>query len=362
MENLVSSQHRNLRPLSVLRSIMSALLALLISSCATPSRPELRRFEFTRPEMGLPFRIVLYAPSAELASGAAEAAFARISELNSILSDYDSDSELSRLSRTSGSNQEIPVSHDLWAVLSRSQEISRQSDGTFDITVGPLVNLWRKARRDQKLPRRDLLETAKSRVGYTNIVLNSRRKTAKLLRPDMRLDVGGIGKGYALDEALKVLKNHGVSRALVTGGGDMAAGEPPPGQKGWRIEIAPLDVTNAPPARFVSLVHAGLATSGDLFQRLEIDGRRYSHIVDPRTGFGLTNHSLVTIIARDCTTADGLSKVVSVLGSDKGFRIVRSNGAAAHIVEKPEDLLQHQETANFSRHIIRRANSDGKER
>jgi thiamine biosynthesis lipoprotein len=297
--------------------------------------------------MGLPFRIVLYAPSVAAASAGAEAAFGRISRLNSILSDYDSDSELSRLSRSSGSHQEIPISDDLWRVLTKAQEISRKSDGAFDVTVGPLVNLWRKARRDKKLPDADWLKEAKSRVGYTNLVLNPARKTAMLLVPEMRLDVGGIGKGYALDEALNVLQRRGIFRALVTGGGDMAAGDPPPLQKGWRIEIPALDATNAPPASFVLLKGHGLATSGDLFQRLEIDGRRYSHIVDPRTGLGLTDHSLVTIIARDCTTADALSKVVSVLGPEKSFEIVHAAGAAARVVRKPNDRIEERETRDF---------------
>jgi thiamine biosynthesis lipoprotein len=189
---------------------VAVLLVLLLASCATPSANNLQRYEFTRPEMGLPFRMVFYAPSPSAATNAAEAAFARISQLNSILSDYDSDSELSRLSRTSGRNRDVSLSDDLWKVLAKAQEISRKSEGAFDVTVGPLVNLWRKARRDKALPRADWLEEARRRVGYTNIVLDPRRKTARLLVPEMRLDVGGIGKGYALDESLKVLQQHGI--------------------------------------------------------------------------------------------------------------------------------------------------------
>jgi thiamine biosynthesis lipoprotein len=120
-----------------------------------------------------------------------------------------------------------------------------------------------------------------------------------------------------VDEALKVLRRLGINRALVAGGGDIAVAEPPPGARGWRIELAPLDAANAPPARFVFLSHAAIATSGDLFQRLEIDGKRYSHIVDPRTGIGLTDHSLVSVIAADCMTADSLTKVISVLGPNR---------------------------------------------
>jgi thiamine biosynthesis lipoprotein len=150
-----------------------------------------------------------------------------------------------------------------------------------------------------------------------------------------------------LDEALKVLEGRGIPRALVTGGGDMVAGDAPPGKKGWRIEVAPLDVSNAPPARFVLLKRAGLATSGDLFQRLEIEGKRYSHIVDPRTGLGLTDHSLVTVIAADGTTADGLSKVVSILKPEKSFPIVKRYGAAARVVRMPDQRIEAFETAEF---------------
>jgi FAD:protein FMN transferase len=319
------------------------------SGCATTQQPSLARYEFTRVEMALPFRIVLFAPNSLAASNAAASAFDRIHQLNAILSDYDSDSELSRLSQSSGQDLEVKVSDDLWNVLTASQEIARASEGAFDITVGPVVNLWRKARRDKKFPRADLLADARSRVGYTNIVLNERSHTAKLLHPDMRLDVGGIGKGYALDEAMKVLQAHGITRALITGAGDMAVGDAPPDKSGWRVELAPLDSPDAPATQFVLLRNCGFATSGDLFQRLEIGGKRYSHIVDPRTGIGLTDHSLVNIVARDATTADALSKVVSVLGSEKGFRIARQKGAEARAVRKPDAQIQLNETAGFKR-------------
>jgi len=324
-------------------------IGLALLGCAARVASEPRRYEFTRTEMALPFRIVLYAPSSAAASNAAMAAFDRIHQLNGVLSDYDSDSELSRLSQTSGGNTEVKVSDDLWNVLRKSQEIARLSAGAFDITVGPVVGLWRKARREQKFPRSDLLAETLARVGYTNLLLNPRTHSAKLLRPGMRLDAGGIGKGYALDRALKVLASRGISRALITGGGDMAIGDPPPGKNGWRIELPPLDVTNAPAPRFLLLQHAGFATSGDLFQRLEINGKRYSHIVDPRTGIGLTDHSLVNIVAKDATTADALSKVVSVLGAGQGFEIIEKQGAEARIVRKPGDQVELAETPGFSR-------------
>ena len=130
----------------------------------------------------------------------------------------------------------------------------------------------------------------------------------------------------------------------------MAVSDPPPGKKGWRIELAALDATNAPPARFVSLSHAALATSGDLFQRLEIDGRRYSHIVDPHTGIGLTDHSLVNVIAPDCITADSLTKVVSVLGPKKGLDFIEATPrAAARVIRQPGDKIELNESSRFGR-------------
>jgi thiamine biosynthesis lipoprotein len=192
------------------------------------------------------------------------------------------------------------------------------------------------------------LEAARAAVGYQHLRLDPDRRTAELRRPKMRLDLGGIAKGYALDEALKTIEDYGVSRALVTGGGDMVAGEAPPGRAGWLIEMAPLGGTNAPPARSVLLRRRALATSGDLFQRFEFGGRRYSHIVDPHTGIGLTDHSLVTVMARDGMTADALSTAVSVLGPDAGLRLVeRERGAAVHIVRQPGADVEERTSRRF---------------
>ncbi len=327
---------------------VAACWILLPTGCATwraPSAPTAssftNRFEFTRPQMGLPFRIALYAPDAASASAAALAAFTRIQQLNDILSDYDTDSELSRLSRTAGDNRAVPVSHDLWFVLARAQRLSARTDGAFDVTVGPYVSLWRKARREKKLPRDDLLAEARAAVGWEKLQLDAQARTAKLLAPGMRLDLGAIAKGYAAGVALQVLRERGFARALVAGGGDMAIGDAPPGKRGWRIEVAPLDVSNAPPARFVWLANCGLATSGDVFQYLDLDGHRYSHIVDPKTGLGLTDHSLVTVIARDAITADSLATAVSVLGPQRGLQLIDDTpGASVCILRPAEDRIE----------------------
>ncbi len=300
--------------------------------------------------MGLPFRIVVYATNEAHATTAIQAAFARIEQLNGILSDYDTDSELSQLSRTSGLGTNVVLSPDLWNVLERAQELARASAGGFDVTVGPIVNLWRKARREKQLPRPDLLRAARDRVGWQKLHLDPRRHTARLEVEDMRLDLGAIAKGYAVDAAMAVLGAHGIPSALVSGGGDLAVSAAPPGRIGWQIELAPLDLTNAPPARFALLQHAALATSGDVFQHVEIDGRRYSHIVDPRTGVGLTDHSLVTVIGPDCTTADSLATAVSVLGPARGLRLVRDHrGVETRIIRAPAGQIEVRVSPGFDR-------------
>jgi thiamine biosynthesis lipoprotein len=298
--------------------------------------------------MGVPFRIVFYASDSLKAATAAEAAFQRIRQLNDIMTDYEMDSELSRLSLSSDQADLVRVSPDLWLILQRAQALAERTGGAFDVTVGPFVNLWRRARRLQQLPDPELLEAARAAVGYKKVRLYPENQAVQLLVPGMRLDLGGIAKGYASDEALKVLRTFGITHALVAADGDIAVADPPPGRAGWRIAIASLDVENAPTNQMLVLKHAAVSTSGDLSQRLEIEGRRYSHVLDPRTGIGLIDHSLVTVIAPDGITADSLTKAVSVLGPKDGLRLIESTpGTAARVVRKPNDQIEIYESSRF---------------
>jgi FAD:protein FMN transferase len=331
--------------------LMAGLLLLLSFSAGTRAcdgSEGLQRYEFTQAQMGLPFRMVLYAPNFSTAEEAARQAFVRVAELNRILSDYDYDSELSALSRGSGQGNSVPVSDDLWKVLARAQELAMKTEGAFDVTIGPCVNLWRKARREKRMPREDLLAEARQAVGYRHLVLEPATRSARLLAPKMGLDLGGIAKGYALDEALAVLKSRGIDRAMVSGGGDMALGEPPPGRAGWRIALEPLEEGEP---QFVELSHAAIATSGDLSQRLEIDGIRYSHILDPRTGIGLTDQSLVTVIAADGMTADSLATALSVLGNEAGLELIKEPKAAARILRVNEGKVEEHRCTNFDAYL-----------
>lgn len=290
--------------------------------------------------MGQPIKILLYAPDEPSANRAAAAAFARIAELDRVMSDYQADSELSRLSATAGSGRAVPVSDDLWRVLDRSQRLAERTDGAFDITVGPYVRLWRRARREKELPSDARLEEARQAVGYRKLRLDEQRQTAELQVPGMRLDLGGIAVGYAVDEAMAVLRHHEITRALIDASGDILVSEPPPGEPGWAVGIAPLDA-EGPPSRYLSLRMASVTTSGDAFQHVVIGGRRYSHIVDPHTGLGLTDRGSVTVVAGDCITADSLATAVSVLGTKRGLTLIEETpGSAALIVRNVDGEIK----------------------
>src|SRR5665213_1380631 len=183
-----------------MKSVFCLLLAIVCASCAFKDTGDqyLKRYEYHNPEMGSPFRIVLYAYNQLAADAAAKAAFQRIAQLNDIMTDYDTDSELNRLSQTSGSGKEIHVSDDLWTVLDRAQELAQRSGGAFDVTVGAYVGLWRKARREGVLPDPARLARAREAVGFARMRLHPERHTVELLVPNMQLDLGGIAKGYAV--------------------------------------------------------------------------------------------------------------------------------------------------------------------
>jgi len=290
------------------------------------------RFEFTQTEMAVPIRIVLYASDNAIAAAAARAAFARFHTLNAILSDYDPQSELRRLCDTSPEGKAVRVSDDLWRVLARAQKLSERSDGAFDVTVGPLVRLWRSARHTKELPSEKSLAAARAKVGYRLVRMNLDGRTVELLRPDMRLDLGGIAKGYAVDEAMRVLRGRGITRMMVEAGGNIGLGDPPPEKPGWRIGVAPPDV-GRPPREYLFLSRAAISTSGDLWQHVVIGGVRYSHLIDPRTGMALTDRSSVTVVGPDGLSTDGLSSAAAILGPAKGMaRVEATPGVAALMV------------------------------
>jgi len=274
---------------------------------------ELLKFQYTELHMGVQARLTLYARDEPSALAAARAAFARIAELEDIFSDYRPGSELMRLCAAAGGPAR-PVSRELFEVLQLAQQISRLSGGAFDVTCGPAVRLWREARRSQSFPPLRGLRRARALVDWRAVELLPETRSVRLRREGMLLDLGGIAKGYACDEAIRVLRRLGVRSALIEMGGDIVASGAPPGEPGWRIEVP-----NAPEVeRFLLLSNGAVSSSGDTEQFVELCGRRYSHIVDPRTALALTTRLTVTVQAPEGVLSDALSTAVSVLGEDAG--------------------------------------------
>jgi thiamine biosynthesis lipoprotein len=316
-------------------------------------RSPLRRFEFSLARMGTTFNIVLYHTEEEEASKAAMAAFSRVERLEAIFSDFREDSENRRLCRF-GAGMPRAVSPELFFVLENSLRFSQLSGGAFDVTIGPVVQVWREARHAGKAPDAGKLAEARRSTGIQNVILDSEQRTVHLLLPNMRLDFGGIAKGYAADEALRVLKSHGIRMALVDGGGDISIGAAPPGQAGWRIEVK--NGLEDPGERVSLVLHdRGVATSGDSFQFLESGGARYSHVVDPGNGVALKNSPGVTVVARDGMTADALATALSVTPADRGMSIVEAvDGASAAIVTRGEKGAEWQVSRGFPQIVRQR--------
>lgn len=307
----------------------------------------LARHEYVETHMAVPFKILLYTSDPAAARRASRAAFERVESLNKTLSDYDPESELSRLSRSAGGSPQ-KVGDDLFDVLTRSQEMHRRSAGAFDVTIAPVGRLWRRARRDHKLPDPTTLAQARTLVGGDKLHLDPQARTVQLAVKGMKLDVGGIAKGYAAGAALEVLKKHGITRALVASAGDIVVGDSPPGSNGWRVAIAPLDPTLGRPYKILLLKNAAVSTAGDAEQFVVIDGHRYSHIIDPRTGMGVEDRASVTVVAPDGATADALETTVYLMGPERGLALIdQTPGTSAVFLRQTQDGVKAFESARF---------------
>jgi thiamine biosynthesis lipoprotein len=305
--------------------LTTAALLVVVFTLGCGTSEQLTPHEYKARHMGVVGRVVLYTETEQAARSAAAAAFTRIAELEDIFSNYRPDSEVGRLQK-SRAGTPVVVSADLMTVLQRSDVLWETSEGAFDPTVGPIADLWRAARVRNVIPERRAIESTRSRTGWQYVRIDSSNHSVTLVREGMSLDFGGIAKGYAADEALRVLRTHHVPRALVELGGDIVVGDPPPGEVGWRIDGAAFGAVDE-----LVVANKGVSTSGDSQQYVEINGVRYSHIIDPRTGIGVTAGSVVTVVADDGLTSDGLATTISVLGKDAGLELARLRFLAARV-------------------------------
>jgi thiamine biosynthesis lipoprotein len=212
-------------------------------------------------------------------------------------------------------------------MLLTSQRAAAKSSGAFDITIGPLSRLWRKARREKTFPARDSVAAVKTLTGMQYLEWDTASRRVRLSKKGMQLDLGGIAKGFVAQEVISFLYRQGITSALADAGGDMVCSNPPPGKDGWTVGINLPESTHGLLAETILLQNSAVATSGDLYQYMEHEGKRYSHILDPRTGYGVPFQRNVTVIAPDGATADWLATACSILPLRRCRRLVKQHGA-----------------------------------
>jgi len=306
------------------------LLALLVATCvAGQGAAEPVTIRDGRPLMGTLLQLTLVADREARARDAAEACFVLGAELESVLTTYAAASATSQLNASAGrgSFAAPPV---LAQILADSKRLTQLSDGVFDVTVGPLIELWKAAARAGRLPTREQIAAAQSRVGAQRIALGPDGQVA--LEPGMSVNFGGVGKGFALDRMRERLNELGVTRALLDFGGSswLALGAPADA-RAWRVLLRD---GRGGFAGVVELRDASVSFSESFGESSEIDGRRFGHVIDPRTGWPVEQPVAGVALARDGTTAEALTKALVVLGAQDGLAIVaRSPGAEALVID-----------------------------
>jgi len=272
--------------------------------------------------MGTVIEITLLSEDEEAARKAALQAFQEIKRIEQLMSPWIGTSDVSRLNRSAGKDW-VKVSPETFDVIKRSQKISGLSEGAFDITIAPLTQIWRKARERGVPPSPEEIKKFLGLVNFRNISTRSGGKVF-LKEKGMAIDLGGIAKGYAVDSAFEILTSLGYKTLIVNAGGDLRAG-------GLKIN-APwsIGIQNPRSAEKVmatiSVSDSAIATSGDYEKFFFYQGKRYHHILNPKTGFPADGCQSVTILSKDGMTADGLATAVFVLGPEKGYALCQKIG------------------------------------
>jgi thiamine biosynthesis lipoprotein len=299
--------------------------------------------------MGSPFNIVMYSNDSMRASHLAKQSFNLVDSFVFIFSDYIDSSELSKLSTSSGvAATPLPLSPAMFDILMTAKMAYEKSDGAFDITMGPLVKLWRRARKTKVFPKDDEVQSARNLIGFNNVIIDTVNKTVILLKKGMQLDLGGIAQGYIAQKIIDFLRSQKIDHALVNVSGDIAMSNSPPGSTGWTVGVNVPETMDELLPKTLQMQNMAVTTSGDAYQYIEHGGKRYSHIVDPRTGYGVISQRNVTAIANDGTTADWLATACSILSIKKAKKLARQLGAEVLIGEMRKGKLVLHSTKGFA--------------
>ncbi len=333
------------RDVAIFRVAVLAAVCLALAACARPEK----RYSLTRPMMGTVVKITVCHRDPKIAYQLIEKGFAEFQRIEQLMSTRIATSEVSRINRK-GYPGPLVIDPEVFSLLQRAKEYSRLTHGAFDVTVGPLLRLWPLYRKEKILPGGAEIRSALERVGADYMVLDAKTRSLRFLKPGMAIDLGGIAKGYAIARVIDLLRSAGVKDALVDAGGDLYALGTRPDGSSWRVGIRH-------PRRAEQLIavlaadNLAIMTSGDYERYFMKNGRRYSHIVDPRTGYTARGTASVTITAPDATMADALATGVLVLGAEKGIEVVESiaNVEAAILSEGSSNKLKLTVSSGFEK-------------
>ena len=320
-------------------------IALLVFSIPL-LQAQTRKFSYSEIKMGSAFNLIIVSTNSNKANHLARKSYELVDSLSHIFSNYDSSSELSKINASAGL---LPykMSTAMLDLVQKSQHAYIQSKGAYDISIGPLSILWRNLRKAKLFPDSSTVVATKKLVGLNQVKINKRLGTIFLPNADMQLDFGGIAKGYIAQWVINYLKANGIQQALADAGGDIVMSGAPLNQKGWLIGVNLPETTDELMTKKLLLSNAAVATSGDVYQYIEYKGVKYSHIINPLTGYGVTNLRNVTIIAKTGSTADWLATACSILPIKEAKQLAISNQAALLITTLKNGKLVFEATPNF---------------
>lgn len=331
-----NGQFATIRTLEAMRTRVWLLVLLAGLPIHAPGQMrELIRYEDSRVSMACTYSAIVYGDDTQSLRQTVDAAFDEIDRIDRLMSHYKPDSPLSQLNREAAAGP-VKVEPELFDFLAECLRYSRQSDGAFDITVGPLMKAWGFFRDEGRMPSEPELANARRGVGYRHVILNAKERTVSFDRPGVELDLGGIAKGYAVDRAIAVLKQRRIKNALVSAGGSTIYGlGAPPHQTAWEVKLQD-PVAPERTAMTVQLNNQALSVSGSYEKFFEVGGRRYSHIMDPRTGRPVEGVLSVAVITDTGTAGDALDNVFYVQGVKRSRKSLRNFTASKIVFFLPE--------------------------
>lgn len=289
--------------------LLTLLSFLILNGCRTEEKvvPEtsqqLARIETQRPLMGTLFHLIIYASDEKEGHAAMEESLNLAEKFAARATDYDPDSELNKLC-AGPIGMPVKVTPELFEVLALGVKLTEETGGLFDPTLGPLTHLWRAMRRTGEKPAEAALAAARERCGVEFLKLDHDAQTIIVLKEGMQLDLGGIAKGYAADLIYDDLCKKGYPIALVAAAGDLRLGDAPPEKEGWTVGLRTFRLT---PTETIVLKNCAVSTSGDLYQKVTIGGETFSHLINPRTGLGLTSRRAASVIMPEAKFTDPLA-------------------------------------------------------